>query len=102
MLFSATQTTKISDIAKLSLNNNPFYVGIKEEKVSATVLNLEQGYLIVPAENKFQLLYTFLKKHNKCKIIVFFSSCASVKYHKEILNYLNIAVLELHGKLKQS
>jgi ATP-dependent RNA helicase DDX18/HAS1 len=102
MLFSATQTTKISDIAKLSLNKEPFYVGIKDDKVSATVSKLEQGYVIVPAEKKFQLLYTFLKKNINKKIVVFFSSCASVKYHQQILNYFNIPVLELHGKLKQS
>ena len=35
------------------------------------------------------------------KIIVFFSSCASVKFHAEVLNYMNIPILDLHGKMKQ-
>jgi len=34
-------------------------------------------------------------------MIVFFSSCNSVKYHAELLNYIDISVLSLHGKQKQ-
>jgi len=32
---------------------------------------------------------------------VFFSSCNSVKYHAELLNYIDVPVLDLHGKQKQ-
>jgi len=32
---------------------------------------------------------------------VFFSSCNSVTYHAELLNYIDVAVLSLHGKQKQ-
>ena len=32
----------------------------------------------------------------KKKIIVFFSTCKSVQYHVALLNYIDIAVLELH------
>jgi ATP-dependent RNA helicase DDX18/HAS1 len=32
---------------------------------------------------------------------VFFSSCNCVKYHAELLNYIDLPVLELHGKQKQ-
>jgi ATP-dependent RNA helicase DDX18/HAS1 len=35
------------------------------------------------------------------KVVVFFSSCNSVKYHAELLNYIHITVLDLHGKQKQ-
>jgi ATP-dependent RNA helicase DDX18/HAS1 len=37
----------------------------------------------------------------KKKIIVFFSSCNSVKFHAELLNYIDIPVMDLHGKQKQ-
>ena len=33
------------------------------------------------------------------KVIVFFSSCNSVKYHAELLNYIDIPVLDLHVSL---
>lgn len=48
---------------------------------------------------RFLLLFTFLKKNLKKKIIVFLSSCNSVKYHAELLNYIDIPVLELHVRL---
>ena len=33
--------------------------------------------------------------------MVFFSSCNSVKYHAELLNYIDISVKDIHGKQKQ-
>lgn len=33
--------------------------------------------------------------------MVFFSSCNSVKYHAELLNYVDITVKDIHGKQKQ-
>merc|ERR1712232_962811 len=48
------------------------------------------------------LLFTFLKKNKKNKkIMVFFSSCNSVKFHSELLNYIDIPVMDIHGKQKQ-
>jgi hypothetical protein len=55
-----------------------------------------QGYVVVPSDMRFLLLFTFLKKNMKKKVIVFLSSCNSVKYHAELLNYIDIPVLELH------
>lgn len=49
-----------------------------------------------PSEQRFLLLFTFLKKNLKKKVIVFFSSCNSVKFHAELLNYIDIPVLDLH------
>jgi len=51
---------------------------------------------VVPSDMRFLLLFTFLKKNMKKKVIVFLSSCNSVKYHAELLNYIDIPVLELH------
>ncbi len=33
--------------------------------------------------------------------MVFFSSCNAVKYHAELLNYIDIPVKDIHGKQKQ-
>jgi superfamily II DNA/RNA helicase len=33
--------------------------------------------------------------------MVFFSSCNSVKFHSELLNYIDLPVLDIHGKQKQ-
>ncbi|MEW5303369.1 MAG: hypothetical protein WDW36_006070 [Sanguina aurantia] len=88
MLFSATQTTKVEDLARLSFKHKPLY-------------GLEQGYCVVPADKRFLLLFTFLKKNLKKKVMVFFSSCNAVKFHAELLNYIDIPVKDIHGKQKQ-
>ncbi|CAO2636624.1 ATP-dependent RNA helicase DDX18 [Lemmus lemmus] len=91
MLFSATQTRKVEDLARISLKKEPLYVGVDDDKEVATVDGLE-----------FLLLFTFLKKNRKKKVMVFFSSCMSVKYHYELLNYIDLPVLAIHGRQKQN
>ncbi|RMZ75724.1 hypothetical protein DV738_g5354, partial [Chaetothyriales sp. CBS 135597] len=101
MLFSATQTTKVEDLARISLKPGPLYVNVDHKQEHSTVAGLEQGYVICEADKRFLLLFTFLKKMAKKKVIVFCSSCNCVKYHAELLNYIDLPVLELHGNLKQ-
>jgi ATP-dependent RNA helicase DDX18/HAS1 len=101
ILFSATQTKKVEDLARLSVQGKPVYVGVDDEDTAATVGGLEQGYIVCPSEKRFLLLFTFLKRNRNKKIMVFFSSCNSVKYHAELLNYIDIPVMDIHGKQKQ-
>ncbi|KAI3657546.1 hypothetical protein MP638_000272 [Amoeboaphelidium occidentale] len=101
LLFSATQTTKVEDLARAALNRAPLYINVHEHLDTSTAEGLEQGYVICNADQRFLLLFTFLKKNLKKKVIVFFSSCNSVKYHAELLNYIDIPVMDLHGKQKQ-
>lgn len=101
MLFSATQTTKVADLARISLRPGPVHVDVDSEESTSTVTTLSQGYVVCPSERRFLLLFTFLKKtcltkDSKKKVIVFFSSCNSVKYHAELLNYIDVPVLDLH------
>ncbi|XP_073701490.1 ATP-dependent RNA helicase DDX18 [Garra rufa] len=102
MLFSATQTRKVEDLARISLKKEPLYVGVDDNKDTATVEGLEQGYVVCPSEKRFLLLFTFLKKNRKKKLMVFFSSCMSVKFHYELLNYIDLPVMAIHGKQKQT
>ncbi|KAI9485424.1 MAG: ATP-dependent RNA helicase HAS1 [Benjaminiella poitrasii] len=101
MLFSATQTTKVSDLARISLKPGPLYINVDEKKDTSTAEGLEQGFVVVEADKRFLLLFTFLRKNQKKKVIVFFSSCNAVKYYAELLNYIDIPVMELHGRQKQ-
>ncbi|QYS95069.1 ATP-dependent RNA helicase HAS1 [Trichoderma simmonsii] len=103
MLFSATQTTKVEDLARISLRPGPLYINVDEEQKHSTVDGLEQGYVLCEGDERFLLLFSFLRKMQakKKKVIVFFSSCASVKYYAELLNYIDCPVLDLHGKQKQ-
>ncbi|QRW00636.1 DEAD/DEAH box helicase [Ceratobasidium sp. AG-Ba] len=103
MLFSATQTTKVSDLARISLRQTPgpLHINVESQNAPSTVDTLSQGYVVCPSDRRFLLLFTFLKKNLKKKVVVFFSSCNSVKYHAELLNYIDVPVLDLHGKQKQ-
>jgi superfamily II DNA/RNA helicase len=96
MLFSATQTTKVTDLARISLRPGPVHIDVDKEQSTSTVSTLSQGYVVCPSDRRFLLLFTFLKKNLKKKVIVFFSSCNSVKYHGELLNYIDVPVLDLH------
>ncbi|KAK7694374.1 ATP-dependent RNA helicase [Cerrena zonata] len=101
MLFSATQTTKVTDLARISLRPGPLYIDVDKTESTSTVATLSQGYVVCPSDRRFLLLFTFLKRNMKKKVVVFFSSCNSVKYHGELLNYIDVPVLDLHGKQKQ-
>ncbi|OLL25849.1 ATP-dependent RNA helicase has1 [Neolecta irregularis DAH-3] len=101
MLFSATQTTKVQDLARISLRPGPLYINVDQDKDNSTVDGLEQGYVVCESDKRFLLLFSFLKRNLKKKIIVFISSCNGVKYYAELLNYIDLPVLDLHGKQKQ-
>lgn len=94
ILFSATQTRRIDDLAKLSLKE-PLYIGVDDLNKNATVENLEQGFVVIKSSDKFRLLLTFLRKQKqkKNKVMVFFSSCNSVKFYSDLLNYIDINVM---------
>merc|ERR1712106_158274 len=105
MLFSATNSKKTDDLVAVALKKEPIYIGIEEKNIDgsmATVEGLEQGYVVCPSEKRFLLLFTFLKKNRNKKVMVFFSSCMSVKYHNELLNYIDLPVDCIHGKQKQT
>ncbi|KAM0325881.1 hypothetical protein ACHAQA_007184 [Verticillium albo-atrum] len=99
LLFSATQSKKISDLARLSLKD-PEYVAVHQE---ATPANLQQHYIVTPLPEKLDTLYGFIKANLKSKMIVFFSSGKQVRFVYESFRHLSpgIPLLHLLGKQKQ-
>lgn len=75
LMFSATLQPKLDDIITMSLKD-PQKIEIGD---TTTVSNLEQGVVILDADKKFRFLYTFIRKNQDKKIMVFFSSCNAVK-----------------------
>eukprot|EP01129_Flabellula_baltica_P014690 TRINITY_DN7109_c0_g1_i1.p1 TRINITY_DN7109_c0_g1~~TRINITY_DN7109_c0_g1_i1.p1 ORF type:complete len:583 (-),score=161.10 TRINITY_DN7109_c0_g1_i1:19-1728(-) len=102
LLFSATLTDNVDNLARLSLRDNPVTVDVNKRSLQATAEGLEQGYIVCDSDMRFLLLFTFLKRNINKKIIVFLSSCAAVKYHADLLNYVDISVLSINGKQKQA
>ncbi|KAL1244064.1 putative ATP-dependent RNA helicase pitchoune [Trichinella spiralis] len=101
MIFGATRSKLTSTFVKVALPNRPICVGKRDKVEEPTVEGLQQGYVICPVEKRFHFLYTFLRSKKQKKIMVFFSSCASVKFHTELLRVLNFSLLSIHGKQQQ-
>ncbi|CZT45486.1 probable ATP-dependent RNA helicase dbp4 [Rhynchosporium secalis] len=103
MLFSATQTKKVSDLARLSLRD-PEYVAVHEAASSATPTTLQQYLVITPLADKLNTLFSFIRNNLKAKIIVFLSSGKQVRFVYESFRHLQpgIPLLHLHGRQKQS
>ncbi|KAK3024137.1 hypothetical protein RJ639_044392 [Escallonia herrerae] len=100
-LFSATQTKKVEDLARLSFQTTPVYIDVDDGRTKVTNEGLQQGYCVVPSTKRFLLLYSFLQRNQSKKVMVFFSSCNSVKFHSELLKYIHVDCFDIHGKQKQ-
>ncbi|KAL7925730.1 DEAD domain-containing protein [Trichoderma austrokoningii] len=102
LMFSATQSKKVSDLARLSLKD-PEYVSVHQDATAATPATLQQHYIVTPLPEKIDTLYGFIKANVKSKIIVFLSSGKQVRFVYESLRHLQpgIPLLHLHGRQKQ-
>ncbi|CAH9075971.1 unnamed protein product [Cuscuta europaea] len=101
LLFSATQTKSVKDLARLSLKD-PEYVSVHEESTTATPSGLMQTAMVVPLDKKLDMLWSFIKKHLNKKILVFLSSCKQVRFVYEAFKKLRpgIPLKCLHGRMK--
>lgn len=84
LLFSATQTKSVQDLARLSLKD-PEYVSVHEESATATPSRLEQTAMAVPLEQKLDMLWSFIRAHLHSRILVFLSTCKQVSFSQFLL-----------------
>ena len=103
LLFSATQTKKVSDLARLSMRD-PEYISVHEAASSATPSTLQQHYIVTPLPEKLDTLWSFIRANLKAKILVFLSSGKQVRFVYESFRHLQpgIPLLHLHGRQKQT
>ncbi|CAG9807131.1 unnamed protein product [Chironomus riparius] len=102
LLFSATQTKSIKDLARLSLKS-PVYIAPHEKSETTTPTTLHQNYVVINQEDKIMMLWSFIKTHQIHKSIVFMSSCKQVKFVYEMFSKLRpgVSLLALYGTLHQ-
>lgn len=100
-LFSATQTTELTDLIRAGLRN-PVLVSVKEKSNINTPVLLKNFYKIVEPNEKLHDLLTFLNKTEFTKVMIFFPTCACVEYWQEILPhfYKQSNIFGIHGKMK--
>ncbi|KAJ3762965.1 ATP-dependent RNA helicase dbp-4 [Lentinula raphanica] len=106
LLFSATQTRSVKDLARLSLQN-PVPIGVNaadDPSASSLPTSLEQHYLVCTLDQKLSILWSFIKSHLQSKIIVFASSCKQVRFMFETFCKMHpgMPLIHLHGKQKQT
>ncbi|GIL77456.1 hypothetical protein Vretifemale_6898 [Volvox reticuliferus] len=102
MLFSATQTKSVRDLARLSLTD-PEYLAVHAEAATPTPVKLQQAYMVVDLGQKMDVLWSFIKSHLKAKTIVFLSTCKQVRFVFEAFRKLRpgVPLRCLHGGMKQ-
>ncbi|XP_035920054.1 probable ATP-dependent RNA helicase DDX10 [Anopheles stephensi] len=102
LLFSATQTTSVRELARVNLVK-PVRIAPHEHEQNVTPAKLQQSYVVVDLSAKLTMLWSFLHTHPKQKIIVFFSTCKQVKYFYQLFRKLRPAslLLPLHGGMNQ-
>ena len=101
MMFSATQSRKVSDLARLSLKD-PEYVSVHENASAATPTSLHQHYVVTPLPEKLNTLFGFIKSNSKSKMIVFLSSEKQVRFVYESFKHLRpgLQLFHLFGRQK--
>jgi len=103
LLFSATQTKSVKDLARLSLKR-PVYVSVHEKAKETTPSTLEQRYILCQTEQKVNMLWSFIMTHKYQKILAFMSCCKQVRYLYNVFKKMQpgLTVLCLHGHMKQN
>jgi ATP-dependent RNA helicase DDX10/DBP4 len=69
LLFSATQTASVQQLARLSLQD-PEYVSVHEAAKTATPKKLQQSYIECELHQKVDIIWSFIKSHLKSKTLV--------------------------------
>uniref|UniRef100_A0A8C5FNJ7 ATP-dependent RNA helicase n=1 Tax=Gadus morhua TaxID=8049 RepID=A0A8C5FNJ7_GADMO len=102
LLFSATQTKSVKDLARLSLKD-PEYVWVHEKAMFSTPATLEQSFVVCELHQKVNMLFSFIRSHLQKKVIVFFACCKEVQYLFRAFCRLRpgMPILALHGKQQQ-
>jgi ATP-dependent RNA helicase DDX10/DBP4 len=112
LLFSATLTQSVTELARLSLKD-PVRIGIHDHEKStdnssddtaAIPKSLEQHYAVCELDRKLDILWSFIKTHLHSKTLVFLSSGKQVRFVFETFCRMHpgIPLLQLHGKQKQT
>ena len=74
LLFSATQTKSVKDLARLSLDpKGTEYISVYRKEDFVTPEKLQQVYVQCELPSKLDILYSFIRTHLKTKTLVFFS-----------------------------
>ncbi|KAJ4790359.1 RNA helicase [Rhynchospora pubera] len=75
--------------------------GFLYKNLKVNLGTVRQCYCIIPSKRRLSSLCSFLKRNLSKKSLVIFSSGNSVRFHSEILRYLQIDCLHIDSKMTQ-
>lgn len=101
ILVSATVTPGCAQLAKEIFETKFSFISV-EKKASSTTAQVKQNYISVITSERTSMLVTVLQTLRKKKVIVFFNSCHSVKFHSQVLSHFKLPILHCMGQEKQS
>lgn len=101
VLVSATLNSKCQELSK-EIFKTEFSFITAEKHGAFTTSQIKQKYLSVPAGERISMLITVLQTLKKKKVIVFFNSCHSVKFHYKVLQEFKLPVFYCVGQEKQA
>uniref|UniRef100_A0A1I8ANB1 ATP-dependent RNA helicase n=1 Tax=Steinernema glaseri TaxID=37863 RepID=A0A1I8ANB1_9BILA len=103
LLFSATQTKNVDDLARLALRD-PANVSVHENASNSVPDQLTQSYFVVPDEDKINALWTFLANNKRKKTLVFVACCKQARFLTETLRHLRpgLSLMGLWGTMAQN
>lgn len=61
----------------------------------------DHTFVTCPEYLRFRFLYTFLKKNHHKKVMIFFSTSTSARFHAELLKRLRVSVLTMHSRQRR-
>ncbi|KAL3774883.1 hypothetical protein ACHAW5_007301 [Stephanodiscus triporus] len=61
----------------------------------------DHTFVTCPESLRFRFLYTFLRKNLDKKVMIFFSTTNSVRYHAALLDMFRVPVLTMHGNQRR-
>lgn len=119
ILVSATMGKDVLKLARLALKkpeqiflseiNMASKIRAEDYNITAASLyetpkNLKQYVMNVRHEEKIDVLFSFLKSHQRSKVLVFMNSCKQVRFVYSVFKKLKpgLPICELHGRQKQS
>ena len=102
VMFTATSNRQTNLISSFLFKKKPIYIDIKNGIQKNNLISILHGFTVCQIEEKLQLLFSLVKKNYNKKMIVFFSSCNEVKFYSSLFRLLNVEIVELHGKQRQT
>lgn len=106
LLFSATVSPEIQQVAKRSLRPGHVFVDCVGEEESATNLQVKQSLVVAAQVDQFAVLKSILDEHCAAtpnhKVMCFFTTARATQLAAELFQQMRPDVIEIHSKLTQS